>query len=267
MNPGDADPSPDGQPDRRAGVRPAGALDRAARARERAETLGLHRRRPRLGHHHAPHRDDPPARRRAALPPGRARLLDDLKERTRRRSTSSCPTSARVGEVQRVLQPLLARGRLDPRPRHDRSRRSATTARLTKDPALLAEYCRQALARQLTQCARRPARHAVGRHARPAARDRSSATPSSRPPTAPTSASTRAAPSSSSAPSATRSSAPPRIGHRARRRLLPKVRRHLRALIAHAVPRLLVLSYNEILPSTPSTTVGAVALAVEGSVA
>ena len=126
--------------------------------------------------------------------------------------------------------------------------------RLTKDPALLTEYCRQALARQLTQSAvdsfgtlsavvlepqleselgdaviqtsdgaylgLDPGRaEAIVR----AIRGRGRGTP----------------PRSATAP---RSSAS------------PKVRRHLRALIAHAMSRTPVLSYNEILPSTPSSS-------------
>ncbi len=57
------------------------------------------------------------------------------------------------------------------------------------------------------------------------------------------------------------------IGHRPVLVCSPKVRRHLRALTAHAVPRLVVLSYNEILPSTTVETVGVVELVVEGSLA
>ena len=45
------------------------------------------------------------------------------------------------------------------------------------------------------------------------------------------------------------------------------VRRDRLALIAYAMPRTPVLSYNEILPSTHVDAVGTVALAVEGSVA
>ena len=50
-------------------------------------------------------------------------------------------------------------------------------------------------------------------------------------------------------------------------RLKREVRRHLRALCAHAVPRLVVLSYNEIVPTVQVETVGSVTLVVEGSVA
>ena len=56
-------------------------------------------------------------------------------------------------------------------------------------------------------------------------------------------------------------------GHRAAVVCSPKVRRHLRALIAHAMSRTPVLSYNEILPSTHVDAVGTVALAIEGSLA
>ena len=59
-------------PDHRAGLRPAGGVDRRRGAR-RGRGAGLHRRRPRVGHRHPPHRDDPPPRRRPAHPPGRAR--------------------------------------------------------------------------------------------------------------------------------------------------------------------------------------------------
>jgi flagellar biosynthesis protein FlhA len=192
-------------------------------------------------------------------------LLDHLKEKFPAVVEELVPDVASVGEVHRVLQLLLAEG-VSIRDLVTILETLGDKGRLTKDPALLAEYCRQALARQLTAAAIDPfgtlpavvlepslenelgdsvvqtsdgsylgidpeRAEAIVRTVRDAVED----------------AGTR--------------------GHRAAIVCSPRVRRHLRALVAHAVPRTPVLSYNEILPSSHVDAVGTVALAPEGSVA
>ena len=261
MNPGDADPSLDGRARRRAGVRPAGAVDRrrppASRPRRSGYTVVDHA----VGRHHAPHRDHPRARRRAALAARtRAALLDHPSERfpaAGRRARARRP--ARVGEVHRVLQLLLARGRLGARPRHDprdaRRPRPADEGHRRCSPSTAARRSpASSRGRSSTSSATLPAITLD-----PQLESEMSASRSSRPATAPTSVSTRAAPTRSARPSRTRSSAPRRAGSPARCcSARPAVRRHLKALTAHAAPRLTVLSYNEIVPTVRVETVGLV---------
>ena len=192
-------------------------------------------------------------------------LLDTLKERFPAVVDELVPTSAHVGEVHRVLQLLLRRARLDPRP-VTILETLGDRGRLTKDPALLTEYCRQALARQLTQGAidQFGTLSAVVLEPQLESELGDSVIQTSDGAYLgldPGRAELIVRAIRDEVESAAQS------GHRAAVVCSPKVRRHLRALIAYAMPRTPVLSYNEILPSTHVDAVGTVALAVEGSVA
>ena len=118
-----------------------------ARAR-RGRGARLHGGRRRVGHRHPPHRDDPPPRRRPAHPPGRARLLDGLKEINAAVVEEVVPDLLSVGELQRVLQALLREG-VSIRDLGAIVEAVGDRARVTRDPALLAEYARQALGRTI----------------------------------------------------------------------------------------------------------------------
>ena len=148
MNPGDAEPGLDGTPTTEPAFGLPAHVDPRRRQGARRDD-GLHRGRSRLDHRHAPHRDDPPARRRPAHPPGRARPA--------RRAQGALPGGRRRARPRRARArrgaPRAAvaarRGRRHPRPRVRSSRRSSDKGRLTKDIGLLADYCRQTLARSI----------------------------------------------------------------------------------------------------------------------
>jgi flagellar biosynthesis protein FlhA len=76
-------------------------------------------------------------------------LLDALKERFPATVDELVPDVMSVGEVQRVLQLLLAEG-VGIRDLVSVVETLGDKAKLTKDPGLLADYCRQSLARSIT---------------------------------------------------------------------------------------------------------------------
>ncbi len=88
-------------------------------------------------------------RRRAAHPPGDAQLLDRLKETNAAVVEEVVPDVLSLGEIQRVLQALLREG-VSIRDLGAIVEAIGDKARLTRDPALLAEYARQALGRTIT---------------------------------------------------------------------------------------------------------------------
>jgi len=192
-------------------------------------------------------------------------LLDHLRERYPAVVDELVPDSCSVGEVHRVLQLLLAEA-VSIRDLVTILETLGDRARLTKDPALLAEYCRQALARQLTTAAldpfgRLPAitldpplETELGDSVVQTADGSYLGLDPGRAERIVTQL--RNAVESASAQ-----------GYRAAVVCSPRVRRHLRALASHAVPRVPFMSYNEILPSTEVDAVGAVSVAVEGSAA
>ena len=166
MDPGDATPGRGRHPHHRAGVRPAGGVDRREPPR-RGRGARLHGRRRRVDDRDAPDRDDPPPRRRAASPARRRKkLLDALKEQNAAAVEEVVPDKLGVGEVQRVLQHLL-RESVSIRDLGTILEAIGDRAASTHDPAILAEYARQALARAITL--RLPRRHqvAAGDLARP----------------------------------------------------------------------------------------------------
>jgi flagellar biosynthesis protein FlhA len=192
-------------------------------------------------------------------------LLDHLKERFPAVVDELVPDVCSVADVHRVLQLLLAE--------HVSIRDLVTIletigdrARLTKDPTLLSEYCRQALARQLTAAAVDPDNLLPALVLDPGLEQELGdsiiqTADGSYLGLEPGRAEliVRAVRDEIEAANAR--------GYHAAVVCSPKVRRHLRALVAHAVPRSPVLSYNEILPTTQVETVGSVLLTPEGSVA
>ena len=246
-------------PDDRAGLRPARGLDRRRRAR-RGRGARLHGRRRRVGRSSrtSPRRS---ARHAAELLTRQEtrQLLDQLKE-----------TNAAV--VEEVVPDVLvarrdparaagaaARGRLDPRPRRDRRGDRRQGAALTRDPALLAEYARQALGRTITAPLprRRAARCARSRSTRRSSRR--SPSRSRRPPTASSWRWTRRARRRSSR------ALPSQVEHARRARAAARcccARRACAATCAgsveQALPQLPVCSYNEIAPGISVETIGVV---------
>ena len=236
--------------DRRAGLRPAGALDLHGRARARRGRRATRSSTRRRSSSRTSPRSIRAQRRRPARPPGRARAArPPARSATRRWWTSSCPTSARSATSTACCRACSAEG-VSIRDLGTVLETMGDRARLTKDPALLTEYCPPGAGAPAHVAPRRTrsARCAVDR-ARAAASSRSSPTASCRRRTAPTSGSTPAGPRPLVRAVRDTMEHVTAIGRAARRSLCsPKVRRHLRALTAHAVPRLVVLSYNEILP-------------------
>src|SRR3954454_19219997 len=151
MNPGDADPSLPGE----ATVEPAFGLPAlwvAQGSREQAEAAGYtvvdhasivitH-----LTETVRQHASELISRQETRT------LLEHLRERFPAVVDELVPDVCSVGEVHRVLQLLLGEG-VSVRDLVTILETLGDRGRLTKDPALLTEYCRQSLARQLTQSA------------------------------------------------------------------------------------------------------------------
>jgi flagellar biosynthesis protein FlhA len=192
-------------------------------------------------------------------------LLDHLRERFPAVVDELVPDVCSVGEVHRVLQLLLGEG-VSVRDLVTILETLGDRGRLTKDPALLTEYCRQALARQLTQSAVDSFGTLAAVVLEPQLESELGDS------VIQTSDGAYLGLDPGRAEAIVRAirdevEAAAALGHRAALVCSPKVRRHLRALIAHAMSRTAVLSYNEILPSTHVDAVGTVELAVEGSLA
>jgi flagellar biosynthesis protein FlhA len=192
-------------------------------------------------------------------------LLDHLRERFPAVVDELVPDGCTVAEVHRVLQLLLAEG-VSVRDLVTILETLGDRARLTKDSALLAEYCRQALARQLTQAAVDAFGTLAAVVLDPTLESELADS------VIQTTDGSYLGLDPGRAEAIVRAlrdtvEAAAENGHRASIVCSPKVRRHLRALAAHALPRTPVLSYNEILPSTHVDAVGTVELATEGSLA
>jgi flagellar biosynthesis protein FlhA len=264
MNPGDADQSLPGEPT----VEPAFGLPAlwvAQSAREQAEAAGY------TVVDHASivitHLTETVRQHAAELISRQdtRTLLDHLKERFPAVVDELVPDVCSVGEVHRVLQLLLGEG-VSVRDLVTILETLGDRGRLTKDPALLTEYCRQALARQLTQGAIDQFGTLSAVVLEPQLESELGDA------VIQTSDGAYLGLDPGRAEAIVRAvrdevEAAAQRGHRAAVVCSPKVRRHLRALVAYAMPRTPVLSYNEILPSTHVDAVGTVALAVEGSVA
>ncbi len=195
-------------------------------------------------------------------------LLDHLKEKFPAVVDELVPDVCSVGEVHRVLQLLLLEG-VSVRDLVTILETLGDKGRLTKDPALLAEYCRQALVRQLTASSIDAFGSLPAVVLEPVLETEIGDS------VIQTSDGSYLGLDPGRAESIVRATrdaveAAANDGHRAVVVCSPRVRRHLRNLIAHAVPRTAVLSYNEILPSTHVDAVGTVSLdnlVTEGSVA
>jgi flagellar biosynthesis protein FlhA len=185
-------------------------------------------------------------------------LLDSLKERLPAPVEELVPDLMTVGEVQRVLQTLLS----EAVPIRDLVTILETLgdkAKLTKDVPILAEYCRQALARAI--CGRVVDETGTMRAITLDPEiDREIAESVHR-----TEDGTQVAMDPARA-SALIDSLKEQVEH-AQLMGAPALvltsgatRRHLKALVSHAIPNLTVLSYHEILPSVRIEPVGLAAL-------
>ena len=103
-----------------------------------------------------------PARRRA-------RCSTSSRRPTPRSSTRSCPTCCRSARSSACCRRCCARASRSATSARS-SRRSATRPALTRDPAMLAEYARQALGRTIVAPLPRRRGHAARDRARPGAR-------------------------------------------------------------------------------------------------
>ena len=187
-------------------------------------------------------------------------LLDPLKERHpgAGRGARARPADARRGAARAADAP--ARRRVPIRDLVTILETLGDKAKLTKDSPILAEYCRQALARAICGRLRGRDRDDARDHARPGDRPRDRRVrpphggrhPGGDGPRPGLRAHRRARRSRWT----TRSSwAPRRSCSRS-----GATRRHLKALVSHAIPNLTVLSYHEILPSVRIEPVGLAAL-------
>jgi flagellar biosynthesis protein FlhA len=185
-------------------------------------------------------------------------LLDALKERLPAPVEELVPDLMTVGEVQRVLQTLLS----EAVPIRDLVTILETLgdkAKLTKDTPILAEYCRQALARAI--CGRFVDETGTLRAITldpEIDREIAESVHRTEDGTAVTMDPERA--------SALIDNLKEQVEHAQAVGTAPLVicsgatRRHLKALVAHAIPSLTILSYHEILPSVRIEPVGLAAL-------
>ena len=139
-----------GHRDARSGLRHGGGLDRAGRARARADAR-LHRGRCQHRHRHAPEQHHPGARARAARATRKCSSCSTAWPRARRSwSRIWCRRRLPLGVVVRVLQGLLAE-RVPIRNMRTIVETLAEHAPRTQDPAVLQAQVRVALGRQIVQ--------------------------------------------------------------------------------------------------------------------
>jgi flagellar biosynthesis protein FlhA len=184
-------------------------------------------------------------------------LLDQLKETNEAVVGEVVPDVLSLGEIQRVLQALLAEG-VSIRDLGAIVEAVGDKARITRDPSLLAEYARQALGRAIT-APHLDAQQTLRAITLDPAIEQEIATSI----TQTTDGEYLAMePSRAQAVlSALRTQsdhAAARIGVRPVLLCSARVRRHLRRLVEHAVPHLSVCSYNEIAPGINVETIGVV---------
>ena len=262
MNPGDADPSLPGEPT----VEPAFGLPAlwiAAGARDAAETAGYtvvdH---PSVVITHVTETVKAHAAELLSRQDAKT-LLDHLRDRFPAAVDELVPNVCTVAEVHRVLTMLLEEG-VSIRDLVTILETLGDRARLTKDPALLTEYCRQGLNRQLTSVMLDPFGRLPVVTLDPALEQELAESVIQTADGAylgldPGRAELVVAAVTRQVEAASV------LGHRVALAVSPRIRRHLRALCAHAVPRTPVMSYNEILPSVHVEAVGAVTLETEAS--
>jgi flagellar biosynthesis protein FlhA len=183
-------------------------------------------------------------------------LLDQLKESNAAVVEEVVPDQLTLGEIQRVLQALLAEG-VSIRDLGTIVEAVGDKARLTRDPALLAEYARQALGRTIT------AAHVdADKRLRAIALD-----PAVEQEVAGAIAQTSDGEYLAMEPSraqalvtALRTQMEHAVARGTRPVLLcsARVRRHLRRLVEQAIPHLAVCSYNEVAPGISVETIGVI---------
>jgi flagellar biosynthesis protein FlhA len=183
-------------------------------------------------------------------------LLEQLKESNAAVVEEVVPDVLTLGEIQRVLQALLAEG-ISIRDLGAIVEAVGDKARVTRDPALLAEYARQALGRTIT------APHVDGeQRLRAIALD-----PAVEQEVAAAIAQTSDGEYLAMDPSRAQAlvaSLRTQVEHGVARGTRPvllcsaRVRRHLRRLVEQAIPQLAVCSYNEIAPGISVETIGVI---------
>jgi flagellar biosynthesis protein FlhA len=183
-------------------------------------------------------------------------LLDQLKEHNAAVVDEVVPDVLSLGEIQRVLQSLL-REHVSIRDLGVIVEAIGDKARLTRDPALLAEYARQAIGRSITAPYLGADRKLRALTLDPTVEQELAES------IAQTSDGEFLAMDPSRAQavvSALRGHVDTAIAHGARPVLLSsaRVRRHLRRLCEQALPQLAVCSYNEIVPGIKVETLGVV---------
>jgi flagellar biosynthesis protein FlhA len=184
-------------------------------------------------------------------------LLDQLKESNEAVVNEVVPEILSLGEIQRVLQSLLSEG-VSIRDLGAIVEAVGDKARITRDPALLAEYARQALGRAIT------APHVDAEHTLRAI----SLDPALEQEVATSITQTTDGEFLALEPSraqalvgAVRSQSDHAAAHGIARPVLlcsARVRRHLRRLLQASIPHLSVCSYNEIAPGISVETIGVI---------
>jgi flagellar biosynthesis protein FlhA len=185
-------------------------------------------------------------------------LLDQLKERNAAVVEEVVPDQLTLGELQRVLQALLAEG-VSIRDLGGIVEAVGDKARLTRDPALLAEYARQALGRSIV-APYLDARQTLRVIAMDPGLEQEVAQA-----IAPTAEGELLAMDPSRAQALVRACAEQvdaALGQGLRPVLLcsARVRRHLRRLCEQALPQLAVCSYHEVPPGVRVETTGVLQL-------
>ncbi len=183
-------------------------------------------------------------------------LLDRLKEHNAAVVEEVVPDQLSLGEIQRVLQALLSEG-VCIRDLGTIVEAIGDRARMTRDPALLAEYARQAMGRSI-MAPHLDADHRLRAIALDPAVEQEVSEAIAQTPEGEYLA---MEPSRAQAlVSALRTQTEHALSRGARPVLIcsARVRRHLRRLVEQALPHLAVCSYNEIAPGILVETVGVV---------
>jgi flagellar biosynthesis protein FlhA len=184
------------------------------------------------------------------------KLLDNLKEHNAAVVDEVVPDVLTLGDVQRVLQALLAEG-VPVRDLGAIVEAAGDKARVTRDPAVLAEYARQALGRTITAPHVDAEMRLRAISLDPALEQEVSEAITQ---TADGEYLAMEPTRAQSLIHAVRSQLEHALGQGARPVLLcsARVRRHLRRLCEQTVPQLPVCSYNEIVPGIRVETIGVV---------
>ena len=184
-------------------------------------------------------------------------LLDQLKETNEAVVTEVVPDVLSLGEIQRVLQALLSEG-ISIRDLGAIVEVVGDKARITRDPALLAEYARQTLGRAIT-APHLDIDHTLHAITLDPAIEQEVATSITQTTDGEYLAMEPARAQAVLGALKTQSEhAAARGGIRPVVLCSARIRRHLRRLVAQAIPQLAVCSYNEISPGINVETIGVV---------